>query len=519
MRSVAKVLPLVLALCSIVTGQSTPPSTYNANTSRINFTEPALTGVLDLGQPGRGAGYRWTEPQLSNAVIVRCTDQNTDPSTPGRNFSAPDTGEVRAWNITSTRFYLLDLNGGGLYPYSWDGTNCARMGSTSLPTGGLQLTESSMLSGGSSLPSWSGKNGNVLWGIFGLRIRTLNFSSVTSSSTSVPVTDVVNLSTVYSAVTGGSLTGSLCSLGVSGVDAANDFVATAFDGGQDTWKLAFWYDSATGRYKVLDTFSNPMRVWDSASPGWVNNAFAGGLQLHNVKVAQDGRTVELTPTGSHQTFWDTQTDTIRQSTPSLDGGHRSGGYGNVVTQYANGTDAAQWMLRAFTDLTNPLFLVQPTLSDPSSVPQYPALNPVFDGHVSWHNARSAVLYPVFDSTSRVVSVDASHPWRPYDNEIVAIRTDGTRGVFRIAHHFSKNTSGGPRAQGYYDNAFGQVSPDGRFFVYGSNHGMTLSFPSGINPNTGASCAPCQRIDAFVVILPVSGSTVCRWNTTPPCQAQ
>ena len=503
-----KTILTILLACSFIAAQSTPVSVYNATTNRTNYLEPAITGPLDLSLPGRGIGYSFPEPLLSTALFTRITDAGFDPCNVGHNFSAPDTAETRAWNITATRLHLLDLNSGVLWPLNWNGTAISKVGSAALPCGGI--SSSGLLTGGAALPSWSGKDADIWWGTLGFKLRRLNFSAVTGSSTTIPFTEPLDYNTIYHAITGGNLVENvdyMCSLGVSGVDAANDFIATAMSGAQDTWKYAVWWDSATGRYKVLDTFSNPMRTWDSNSPGWVTNAFAGGYQLHNVKLAQDGRWVLITPTGSRQIFWDTQTNAVSQSTLALDGGHRSGGYGYVFNQYANGSDASQWMKRAMSDLTNPLFLVNPTLSSPSSVPQYVALNPDFDEHSSTHNQRSGSSYPLFSSTSRIVDVDLSHPWRPYDNEIVAIGTDTTRIVYRIAHHMSKNTNGGPRAPGYYDNAFGQESADGRWFVVGTNWGMTLTYASGTNPNTGSPCAPCYRIDAFVVKLPTGSGTV------------
>jgi hypothetical protein len=475
-----------------------PVVSSGANTSRTNYLEPALTGALDLTQSGRGAGYSFNEPTLSPAVFTRVTDQNTDTLRLGDSYTAPDSAETRAINIDSTMFYLLNANSGGLYPFTWDGVTPTRIGTGN--GGGLLLP----LTGGSALPSWSGQNAKIMWGTSGFKLRKLDFTTVTGSSTSIPYTEPLDYDTVYNAITGGHLTVNvdyMCSLGVSGVDAANDFIATGISGAQDTWKYAVWYNTSSGRYKVLDVNSNPMRVWDSASPGWVNNAFAGGYTMHNVKLAQDGRYVLITPTGSRQIFWDTTTDTIAQSSVQLDGGHRSAGYGYVINQYANGSDATQWILRPLSDITSATNLVDPTLSDPSSVPQYVALNPDFDEHSSWHNARVATLNPVFSSTSRTTTIDTLHPWRPYDNEIVAIGTDTVRVVYRIAHHHSRNVSGGARAVGYYDNAFGQVSADGRYFLVGSNWGLTLQYSSGVDPNTGAPCSPCYRIDAFMVTLP------------------
>jgi hypothetical protein len=129
------------------------------------------------------------------------------------------------------------------------------------------------------------------------------------------------------------------------------------------------------------------------------------------------------------------------------------------------------------------------------------MNPDFDEHSSWHTARNGTLYPVFSSTSRDVPVDGSHPWRPYDNEIVGIKTSTPGTVWRFAHHQSTRMSGGNRAVGYFDYSFGQVSPNGRYFLFSSNWGLTLHHSTGADPNTGANCAPnCYRIDTFVVRL-------------------
>lgn len=507
---------LALLLCAVtVSAQSTPPSSYNATITRVQYLEPALTGPLDLTIAGRGIGYSFQEPLLSTAVFTRVTDANFDPCNVGHNYSAPDTAEVRAWNVTSSMFYILDLNNGVLWPLN---RNLSKAGSTSLPCGGIST--SGLMTGGSALPSWSGKSADIWWGTLGFKLRKFDFSTVTSSSTTIPFTEPLDYDAVYNAITGGHLVVNvdfMCSLGVSGVDAANDFVATAMVGSQDSWKWAVWWDSATGRYKVLDTFTNPMRIWDSASPGWVSTATAGNIQLHNVKIAQDGVTIRMTqcnPACGHIALWNTSTGVLTGLPPATDFGHTAAGYGVLFNQYANGSDATQWLKRAFTSVSVTTGLVNPLLSDPSSVPQYVALNPDFDEHESTHNQRSGQAFPLFSSTSRTADVDLSHPWRPYDNEMVAIGTGDTRIVYRIAHHMSRNTSGGPRAAGYYDNAFGQVSSDGRDFIVGTNWGMTLTWPTGRNPNTDIACAPCYRIDAFKVALPVGGGgAVLRGKTT------
>jgi hypothetical protein len=112
----------------------------------------------------------------------------------------------------------------------------------------------------------------------------------------------------------------------------------------------------------------------------------------------------------------------------------------------------------------------------------PELSPtewVTDSHLSWNNAQAGVLVPVFLSTYHPQPTSA--PWRASDDEIVAVRTDGTQTtVWRFAHHFSTYVD-------FWSSPRGNISQDGRFFMFTSNWGNTL----GTN-----------REDAFIVKLPI-----------------
>lgn len=499
-----------------------PPTSYAVTTNRTPFTKPALTGALDLTVGGRGAGYTFTDPTFGTP-ITRCTDENFWPDQPGRNHMAPDTAEVRSWSIYSTKLYVMNIEGGVITPVYWQGTpkQCARMGDTSITSGGIWL--SGTLTGGVALPSWSGQDDNIMWGTggtSGFKLRKLDFSGITGASTTVPFTEPLDYQTVFTAIGGGTLTGSTCSLGVSGVDANTDYVVTAINGNQDDWNKVVWWNSSTGAYKVLDTATNPLRWWDSATSSWTNiTGSGGGWTMHNVKLSKDGRHVMVTvdnndgaalPSGAgFLAVWDTTANTFFYTSTGLDGGHRSAGVGYMINQDANGSDSSQWNLRALTNATTfntATKLVVPSLSDPSSVPQYTAMNPDFDEHSSWETARFVALFPAFSLTSRNVAVDGSHPWRPYDDEAVALRTDVPGTVWRLFHHHSARIIPTPTPYDYYGYSFGQISADGLYAIFSSNWEFTLTYPTGNDPNTELSCAPsCKRIDTFIASLPTGGS--------------
>ncbi len=486
-----------------------PPSSYNAPTHRTAILPPAETGVLDLTLGGRGSNYSFTDPNFGT-VITRITDENFwGASFTGRNHIPPDTAEARSFNIDSTKFFVMNLEGGVFTPCHWNGATrqATRMGSAAISSGGIWT--SGILTGGSAIPSWSGKDANIMWGTLNFELRKLDYSTITGSSTTIPFTTILDYAAIYNTITGGTLTGALCSLGVSGVDAANDFVVTAMIGNQDNWTWVFWYNTATGAYKILDTSTSPIRYWDSTLGSWTNiTGINGGWSLHNVKMDQSGRYVLLTVDNNDLAFlpankgflgsWDTTGNTI-SFTPSFftatpwDGGHRCGGWQQMINQYANGSDATQWLMRPCSDLgQTPTFLVDPYLSDAASVPQYTALNPDFDEHSSWQTARNGVQNPFFSLPSRALAVDGSHPWRPYDNEGVAVGTGATRVVYRLFHHHSTRTS--DLADGYYDYSFGQISPDGRYAIFSSNWNNTLGSFGGD-----------ERKDTFIATLPITES--------------
>ena len=500
----------------------TPPTTYNVPTNRTAYTEPALTGALDLTVGGRGINYTFTDPTFGTQ-ITRITDENFWPDFPGRNHMPPDTAEVRSWSIESTKFFLMNIEGGIITPMYWNGATkqSSRMGSSGISSGGIWL--SGILTGGSALPSWSGKDDNIMWGTggaSGFKLRKLDFSGITGASTTVPFTEPLDYQTVWTAIgEAGSPPGGCCSLGVSGVAAVNDFVVTAIGGNQGDWHKIVWYNTASGAYKVLDCLAATLRYWDSTSPGWTNITGAtGGWTLHNVKMDKTGRYVMVTvdnrdtvPSGKgFLAVWDTTANAFWYTTSAWDGGHRSAGVGFMVNQYANGSDASQWLLRDLTNestFNSPTNVINPILSNASSVPQYTAMNPDFDEHSSWETARAGTMYPFLSITSRNVAVDGTNPWRPWDNEGIAVRTDatGNNSVFRLFHHHSARIIPPPPPFDYYYYSFGQISPDGRYVIFSSNWGLTIEYPSGTNPNTGLVETPVKRIETFIATLPVSSN--------------
>ncbi len=102
----------------------------------------------------------------------------------------------------------------------------------------------------------------------------------------------------------------------------------------------------------------------------------------------------------------------------------------------------------------------------------------FDGHISCQNlARSGWCFvSTFDSEARLT--DDSLSWLPFEDEIFAVKMDGSGEVQRIAHHhsrrFSPNTPDRDNSN-YWAEPHATVSRDGGRILFGSNWREDLQY--------------------------------------------
>ena len=97
-------------------------------------------------------------------------------------------------------------------------------------------------------------------------------------------------------------------------------------------------------------------------------------------------------------------------------------------------------------------------------------------HMIWQNGRFNNKEPV---CGEVYSIDGStYINAPYDNEIFCMATDGTSTVWRVAHH---------RAiwdpEYYWSEPFGNISNDGRFFLFSSSWDNQVGVDSEGDPRS------------------------------------
>jgi hypothetical protein len=119
-------------------------------------------------------------------------------------------------------------------------------------------------------------------------------------------------------------------------------------------------------------------------------------------------------------------------------------------------------------------------------------------HTSWNNAQPDRRVPVLSSLYRYFkNTNNTTPWRPWDDEIVAIQTDAPDGatVWRFAHHRSNVTNDlGNDGTYFWYQPRAVISPDGRWALVTTNWEKSLGLAAGGEPDG------LYRTDVFVVAL-------------------
>jgi hypothetical protein len=315
-------------------------------------------------------------------------------------------------------------------------------------------------------PCWSRVDPNVLYAVGGSKGRTIQAITFDSDGSTV-TTDLLDLDT----------------LGLALEDPADPNSRT-YVGGLITsdWDLVVFF-GGTGQDKHCYVGQLPIgatafsHLWDTREQGYL---------LHSVAAARSRQFITLYPTGAqpHQTVViDTILGTFTPVTVSP-GGHDALSYGYQVNADSGqqAWDAAQWQLRMLAAVDNRSDLITPVL-EPKVV--------YLSEHSTWNNAVSDRMVPVVSSTFRFNNEAA--PWRPLDDEVIAIATEGASTVWRFCHHRSDSRDEANSAGTYFwYQPIANVSPCGRWALVTSNWEKTLG-PDPADPGR-------SRQDVFLVQL-------------------
>ena len=448
-----------------------PPSYGCSRTDDAVLAVPTVPNVGNLS----GANTVVTDSQFGNS-IVRVTDANTDPNQKNVTFVAASGGSSNAntFNANSSLIFVQDTNATG-YPMTFDSASlqATKMYVSSFPTtGGMTVAFSSF--------SWSRVNSNYLYVLSGTKIMFYDFTNRQVPPSAQLLYDFTSSANCLPA----GFTPTWQDFGgVSDGDTA--FVVGFSNAGfQGTGTYTAIYTAGKGCTLVNTRTGQITSDWGQTGSMSTSDRFT----LHDAFITKSGGWAILGSTsclsstcGSGPYFWQVGTTTVTVCGPpdtrQLCGGHWTAGY----SHWANNDQdpIGQYHSRLFDDMNGytPIVSVLPS-----------SLFSPLDQHPSWNNVDPDDSLP-FISSSWTTATPITTAWQ---NEILGI-SPITGTVWRFAHNFIT-----AKSQRFDDEeAIGQVSQDGRFFMFSSDWMGTLGSESGSSTCTiGKNC----RGDVFIVQL-------------------
>jgi hypothetical protein len=454
------------------------PTSYNAITDKNPRPKPALPtlGVAGTSSPTFNVG----------TTLLRVTDANTRAiQEPNRSYRTPSASPNRGWNLNSTLFYVSTTSGSNI-PFTWNGTTAARIAGSDLD-GKLQLPLIGDL-------SFSSTQANIIYGgstsADHVTIGKYDFSGPGYSN-------VLDLRTLFPP---GTLDGTFLGQLMTGGNPT-EYLSVCFGGTQqDLHHYALWapLNNLSAR-KIVDTMASTINGVPTSSP-------LPQFTMHSQLVDQSGRYVMLYTSDAYYNggagpaarfyIWDTSTDVITPATVRP-GGHAELGHGVMINQdccTASQFDGLQWQFRSLAAMD--------TTRDVLTTTQTPHETYIAD-HATWNQAQPVTLVPIISATYRYQDGPGglnNQPWRAWDDEVIAIRTDGVdQIVWRFAHHRSSaQMPTNPARVEFWATPRPQISLDGKYVLITSNWERTLGFDPGQSMPNGETG---DRQDVFLLRLP------------------
>jgi hypothetical protein len=429
--------------------QSSPcgPPQYCARTDRRieNYPEKPPT----IGP----AGSIINDPTFGSRIL-RVTDGTSDPRQAGRGLVTPSSAEQNTWNKDSTMFYVTTLGGSFLIYDFAPATMTAR------------ATKTPSLNWGAE-PQFSFRQTNIL---YGMSHRVPVFEQYDTSSGRVSeVNDPSKCVKLGVRDSGHSVT----------VSADDNRFMTTLGPEQDENYLVYIYDRVQG-CRWLNTQTGEVGgQWGPKGTISVPDRFL----LHNARMAKSGKFVYMTrggggSVGHRWAVWEIDTMNVGVCSGGCMG-HHVLGYSHIIgaTGLIHPLDVRLRPLNHLQDATSVIDGLEPDKG------------PWFDSHYSWNNVDPNDSAPVCFSTYQPNNPDtpgtALLVTGPWENEIDCAETDGKASkVWRFAHTYSTARNG------FWSTPRGNVSQDGRFFMFTSDWEDQL----GKAPNDK------YRTDVFIVEL-------------------
>jgi hypothetical protein len=420
---------------------------YCARTDRKIEPYPEQPPIL------RAAGSVVTDPVFGSRIL-RATDSRTPSGSPGPSFHTPSSSEQNAWSSDGRKFYV-EGQGGHFFIFDFDPASFLSR-YTGLDLSSLMKTEA----------EFSFANPDVIYGWD--RSGSPRFLEYNFSTKKVSVLHDPN----KCVKAGGNWHG--LDISVSGDDQR---LMGVFGPEQDLDPYVYIYDRKQGCRWYNTSTGEIGGEWGPKGQSSVGKTFL----VHNARISKSGGYVAIAPSGMALIIWNVDTleaKSCSHDDPDWCGGHRALGYSHMIN-VAGYKDSMNLLIRPVDKL--PSF--SQLIDLPDQVEWHVAK------HLSWNNANPSDTAPVCLSTYRDDNpVGPGLPLRvdrAWDSEILCVSVgEESNRVWRFAHDYTTARNG------FWSTPRGNVSQDGRFYIFTSDWENTL----------GEAGKNGYRTDVFVVEL-------------------
>lgn len=447
--------PVTASATITLVSPASVPLSYNA----ISDTVPRVEGPAPPLGPANSV---FIDPDFGTRIL-RVSDPSSIPGKPNIDVIGAASWQS-SFNADSTKF-LVGAADGSTYFYQFDHQifKATMIMDPANPSGPLQLNFG-------WVNGFSYQNPNILYGMSGglanHSIGQYDFSTNT-------YTMVANIDAFLPAQ----------DRNWSGYAATvyNDYYDANFAVAANGYIVV--YNKPSNRAALINLVNSTFQAFNSNAFVAMSGTLPPASSLHGFQIDKSGRYVAINYSDAIDSniYVDLQTGSWSND-PYC---HRVMGFGDVAVNCGNqaSNDSDGFYVANLSNPTQHTFLAQ----NPNGPKRWNS-----DAHPSWNNARPNVAAP-FVADLRIAS-PSIFPMRSWDDELIAVATDGSNMVWRFAHMHAVQTGF------YYTVPFAHVSPDGQYALINSNWEGTLGTASDTQTTYNGAPTDQKRVDVFLVEL-------------------